>query len=184
MKIGVFFGSRNPEHDVSIITGCLTIKGLKEMGHEVVPVYIGKDGVWYVDNLIGELEFYKQKDYFQKIKQFSGFNLNLSKLGSLVLEKNSFFSSKKFEIELAFPAFHGQNGEDGTVQGLFELMNIPYTGCDVMSSAIAMDKVMTKLFYQRFNFPTTNFKFFLKHEWLKNSEELITEIEDNLALFF
>lgn len=180
MKIGVFFGSRNPEHDVSIITGCLVAKGLKEMGHEVIPVYIGKDGVWYVDPGLRDLDFYKQKDYLQKIKSFSGFSLNLSQLGKIILERNSLFSPKKFEIELAFPAFHGQNGEDGTIQGLFELMNVPYVGCDVISSAIAMDKVSTKLFYQRFNLPTTNFKYFLKHEWLKNAEELLKDIEDGL----
>jgi D-alanine-D-alanine ligase len=182
MKVAVLFGSRNPEHDVSIITGQLIISGLKELGHEVIPVYIAKDGVWHVGEELGVLEFFKAVDVKAKLKDFGGYNLDMSQIGKLVLKKhNNMFSTKEFEAEIAFPAFHGQNGEDGTIQGLLEMLNVPYVGCDVTSSALTIDKVLTKLMYQRFNVPTTKFVYFNTKEWLEAKDKLIGEIEGNLT---
>lgn len=179
MKIGVFFGSRSPEHDVSIITGQLIISGLRDLGHEVIPVYISKYGQWFAGEELGNIDFFKQKDYLSKLNS-QRFGLDLSQKNKFVLHKQSLFGGKQYEIDLAFPAFHGQNGEDGTIQGLFELMNIPYVGCDVASSAIAMDKVLTKLMYEKFGIPTTKFRYFDKKTWEENSVNLIKEIESEL----
>lgn len=179
MRVGVFFGSRSPEHDVSIITGQLIITGLKELGHEVVPVYISKEGKWYAGEELGSLEFFKQKDYEEKLKSHH-FGLDLNQKGKFVLHKIAMFGGKQYEIDLAFPAIHGQNGEDGTIQGLFELMNIPYVGCDVASSAISIDKVLTKLMYEQFNIPTTKFEYFMSEDWASDSSHLIERIERRL----
>jgi D-alanine-D-alanine ligase len=175
MKIAVFFGSRNPEHDVSIITGQLIISGLKEMGYDVLPVYIGKTGTWFVGKELGDLEFFKEKNYESKLSRFGGFSLDLRATGKLVLQSSGLMSSRKYEADLAFPAIHGQNGEDGTLQGLFEIMNIPYVGCDVTASTIAIDKVLTKLMYQRFDIPTTDFIYFNKSDWASQKESLMGE---------
>lgn len=179
MKVGVFFGSRSPEHDVSIITAQLIISGLKDLGHEVIPVYIGKDGKWYVSEDLANLDFFKQKNYEHKLKNLH-FGLDLSQKGKFILHKVSIFGGKSFEIDVAFPAFHGQNGEDGTIQGLFELMNIPYVGCDVASSAISIDKVLTKMMYKSVHIPTTEFVYFTKSEWNEKSSHLIENIERRL----
>jgi len=181
MRVGVFFGSRTPEHDVSIITGQLIISGLKELGHEVVPVYIGKTGIWHAGEELGSLEFFKQPDIDSKLKKFEGFNLDMSQLNKVVLKKQTIFNPKVYEIDLAFPTFQGQNGEDGTIQGIFELLNVPYVGCDVTSSAITMDKVLTKLIYERFNIPTTNFIHFFVRDWKKRKNEIVNEITSNLT---
>jgi len=149
MTIAVFFGSRSPEHDVSIITGTLIVQGLKDLGHTVVPVYIDKKGVWYADEALGALEFYKQKGWGGKLAPYSGFVINTGEAkGKMTISRRG-FGKKSYTIDLAFPALHGLNGEDGTIQGLFEILNVPYVGCDVPSSAIAMDKVLTKQFYQQ-----------------------------------
>ncbi|MEO6729440.1 MAG: D-alanine--D-alanine ligase family protein [Candidatus Dojkabacteria bacterium] len=181
MKVAVFFGSRNPEHDVSIITGQLVISGLKELGHDVVPVYISKDGTWCVGEELGNLDFFKNENYKNELKNYEGYSLQMNSIGKIHLKKQSMFGSKEFIADIAFPAIHGQNGEDGTIQGLFEMLNVPYVGCDVASSANAMDKVNTKLFYQRFNIPTTKFVFFFTNEWLEKKDSILADISKNLA---
>ncbi len=181
MNIGVFFGSRSPEHDVSIITGQLIINGLKELNENVIPVYLDKEGKWYVGDELGDINFFKQKDYKNNLEKFAGYNLVLSETKKIVLRKNGRLSSKEYAIDMAFPAFHGQNGEDGTIQGLFELLNVPYVGCDVVSSAMTMDKVITKIFYQKFDIPTTNFVYFENNDWVNRKNEILDEIKEKLT---
>jgi len=178
MNIAVFFGGKNTEHDVSIITGQLVISGLKDLGHTVYPVYISKEGKWYISEKMDNVEFFKNPN----IKLEGEVNLNFAQNqnGKIAFKTKGLFSSKEYNIDLAFPALHGRNGEDGTIQGLFELLNIPYVGCDVVSSAIAMDKALTKLFYQRFNFPTTKFVAFDNSRWENDRKALLTEIKTTL----
>ncbi|MEI7426210.1 MAG: D-alanine--D-alanine ligase family protein [Candidatus Moraniibacteriota bacterium] len=180
MNIGVFFGGKSPEHDVSIITGQLVISELKKMQHNVVPIYLGKNGEWHIDNELGQLNFFQDKNKTKKLLEFSQFNLDLQKAqGKLVFQKKGLLG-KVIEIDLAFPAFHGSNGEDGTIQGLFELFNVPYVGCDVPSSAIAFDKILTKTYYKSTDVPTTNFMFFDRHDWERDKTKIILEIKNSL----
>jgi D-alanine-D-alanine ligase len=179
--IGVFFGSRNPEHDVSIITGQLIISGLKKLGYPVVPIYINKEGSWYVGEQFGHLgQFSDPKPTFNKKDTQWVLDLE-SSVGKLVFQKKG-FAGKKLVVDLAFPAFHGQNGEDGTFQGLCELLNVPYVGCDVASSAITMDKVMTKLLYKAAAIPGTDSIFFTKSEWDANKVSIMGNIVKSLHL--
>ncbi len=167
--IGVFFGSRSPEHDVSIITGQLVISALRNMDYKVVPVYIGKAGQWYVGEDLGNLSFFSAGPYEQKLKNFKEYYLDLeTSVGKCVLVKKG-WNKQKINIDIAFPALHGSYGEDGTIQGLFEMLNVPYVGCDVPSSAIAMDKVLTKQLYQANNLPTTDFIVLQQGDLLPNA---------------
>lgn len=182
--IGVFFGSRSPEHDVSIITACLIISGLRDLGYKIVPIYIGKDGVWYVHDELGEIEFFQDKNYQMKLKSHEGWSISLGEhKNQMVLERGGLLK-KSVVIDVAFPAFHGRNGEDGTIQGLFELQNIPYVGCDVLSSALSMHKVMTKEFYEHAGIPTTSFVSFNRKHWNVHRFDIRSEIEKlKLPLF-
>lgn len=94
--------------------------------------------------------------------------------GKLVFKQKKIFG-KTITIDLAFPALHGSYGEDGTIQGLFEMFDIPYVGCGVTASAIAMDKVFTKLLYRAHAIPTTNFIFFTSREWTSEKENIMRE---------
>ena len=149
MNIGVFFGGKSPEHDVSIITGQLIISELRKTNHNIVPVYLGKNGEWHLDEKLGKLKFFLDENgKDEALKNFGKYDIDLeASRGKMVFVKKG-LTRKKVEIDLAFPAFHGSNGEDGTIQGLWEIFNIGYVGCDVASSAIAMDKILTKLFYK------------------------------------
>lgn len=178
MNIAVFFGGKNTEHDVSIITGQLIISGLKGLGHTVFPVYISKEGKWYISEKMDNVEFFKNPNL--KLEGEISLNLAQNQNGKIIFKTGGLFNSKEYSIDLAFPALHGKNGEDGTIQGLFELLNIPYVGCDVVSSAISMDKALTKLFYQRFKFPTTKFVAFDNSRWENDRKALLTEIKTTL----
>lgn len=175
--IGVFFGSRSPEHDVSIITGELIISGLKGLGFPVVPVYIGKGGEWYIGDELGKLSYFTNSKHDIAENGFERYYLDLQKSrGKLVFREKRAFG-KTVAVDIAFPALHGSYGEDGAIQGFFEMHDVPYVGCGVPSSAIAMDKVLTKLFYQSLGIPTTKFISFLKEDWSMRREEIIASIK-------
>ena len=174
MTTGVFFGSRSPEHDVSIITAQLVISGLKGLGKKVVPVYLSKKGKWFLGDDLGDLKFFQDKSYEEKLLKYGSYFLDLESSGGKLVFKKKGFLSKEIVIDLAFPAFHGSFGEDGTIQGLFEMLGVPYVGCDVTSSAMTMDKVITKQMYQAEGLPTAKFVFFTKLDWQqKKTESLI-----------
>jgi len=177
-NIGVFFGGKNPEHDISIFTGEMIIGGLRAMGHKVIPVYIDKKGIWFIGEELGDLKIFREGK-FSNYSKLSGWDLDNEIRGKMAFYKKGILK-KKVVIDLAFPAIHGQNGEDGTIQGLFEMFDIPYAGCDVYSSAVAMDKVLTKLIYKASSIPTTDFLSFKNIEWEKSRQEVISKIEKDL----
>jgi len=178
-NIGVFFGGKNPEHDISIFTGEMIIGGLRAMGHKVIPVYIDKKGIWFIGEELGDLKIFREGK-FSNYSKLSGWNLDNEVRGKMVFYKKGFLKTKVI-IDVAFPALHGQNGEDGTIQGLFEMFDMPYVGCDVYSSAVSMDKVLTKLIYKASSIPTTDFLAFKNIEWEKNKQDIINKVEKDLT---
>lgn len=177
--IGVFFGGKSPEHDISILTGQLIISGLRDLGHfNVVPIYISKDGRWFMGEGLGSIQVFQKQMY--DMRKFREYVLDLNASRGILIFRKKGIAHKKISIDVAFPAFHGRNGEDGTIQGLFEMFDIPYVGCDVVSSAIAMDKVLTKLLYQRHALPTVDFVFFEKTQWEKEKQAIMAGIMEKL----
>lgn len=179
MTIGVFFGSKSPEHDVSIITGQLIISELKKTPHQVVPIYLGKNAEWYIDDSLGKLSTFKDLNE-ETLKNFSKYYLDLElSQGKMVFKKKGLVG-KEIVIDLAFPAIHGAYGEDGTIQGMFEMFNVPYVGCDVPASALAMDKILTKILYKAHDIPTSKFTYFNQNDWSNQKTELLDKIESDL----
>ena len=121
-KVVVIFGGISTEHDVSVISAKSVIKNIDKEKYIVSGIYIDKYGRWY------KVDF--NKEY--------GFNIP----ESIIKLENITTYLKDFDV--AFPVLHGLYGEDGKIQGMFEMLNIPYVGCNVLSSAIAMDKVYQK----------------------------------------
>jgi D-alanine-D-alanine ligase len=179
--IGVFFGSRNPEHDISIITGQLIISGLKGNGHNVIPVYLTKDGEWLIGEELGSLETFRKKGVVERLTKEREYVIDLKKSNGNMTFKRNGLSKKEIQIDIAFPAIHGEYGEDGTIQGLFEMFDIPYVGCGVTSSAIAMDKVLTKQLYQHHNIPTPDFIYFTKEDWAAHKDDILSKAENTLG---
>jgi len=171
--IGVFFGSQSPEHDISIITAELIIAGLKGLEYNVVPVYITKKGQWMIGEELGNMKLFTGANKEAESKdQFAQYYIDLEEsVGKIVFKKKGLMG-KSVSIDLAFPALHGSFGEDGAIQGLFEMLGVPYVGCNVPSSAIAMDKALTKQIMMVSSVPTTKFVVFDKADW-KNQESRI-----------
>jgi D-alanine-D-alanine ligase len=174
-NIGVFFGGKSPEHDVSIITGQVIISGLKKTGFNPIPIYINKEGIWFIGKELDNIKIFTS-DSFEKYKKLSNYYIDLTSKGKLTFIHKGLLKTK-IVVDVAFPALHGMNGEDGTIQGLFEILNVPYVGCNVESSATSMDKVTTKLIYRANNIPTTDFVFYNHFEWQKNKQKCIDEIK-------
>lgn len=144
--IAVIFGGRSTEHDVSIITAIASIIKPLELTKEYIveAIYIAKDGSWYWDDKLKEIELFTSgeiEDFMHKAPK-----VHLLFDNGLTLVKSSQFAGRKMykKIDVVFPAMHGTHGEDGDLMGLLEMANVPYVGCGVAASAVAMDKVLAK----------------------------------------
>lgn len=132
MKLAVIFGGMSTEHDVSIVSGISVIKNLNKEKYEVFPIYIDEEGNWYKYNEdIQNIGKIKVGDKITKIEEIQNPIIYLK------------------QMDCIFPVLHGLYGEDGTIQGLFELLKIPYVGCKVLSSSISMDKAYTKIILEK-----------------------------------
>ena len=180
--IGVFFGGQSPEHEISIITGEFIIAEMQKMGLRVAAVYVDRDGAWYSDESIAKLAFFKG-EYAKELAQLPEYYLNLGQSEyKLALQQKGVFGMGKINIEYIFPAFHGLYGEDGTVQGLAEFFQVPYAGCGIYASAIAVDKVLTKQLLQSLDIPTTEFLVVDKQEYNAGADAAEKKIQETLGL--
>lgn len=139
-NVAVFFGGTSVEHDVSVITGVLTVNTLDKSSYNAVPVYVAEDGKWYYDEILKDIDVYK--------------NLNVKKLKRVVLAAgdNVLYRMKKNRLTPVFPisavinCLHGERGEDGSLAGYVNMCGISFASPSIAASAIGMDKVLTKKF--------------------------------------
>lgn len=170
-KILVVFGGKSAEHDISIITGLQVLKNVNRNKFDVFPLYISKKG---------EFLFGKKLENFET---YANFNENkFKKVAFIPGTKNIYFKQagllkKGFEVDCMVMCLHGLNGEDGTVQGLFELCEIAYTSCNVVSSAICMDKAIMKDVLRANNILTPNNISFHKTEFYLEEEKFLKIVE-------
>lgn len=160
----MIFGGRSAEHDVSIITAHTpVIDSLLASGaYDVWPVYISREGHWYADKRLNDLSFFKREGWEEEIRGWK--QIRLSFEDGLVFEWPGFFG-KRAKIDLVFPAMHGTNGEDGALMGVLRMANVPFVGCDVAASAVAMDKVLTKQVVAAEGMPVVPYVWFTRAEW-------------------
>jgi len=173
--IAVIFGGRSAEHDVSIITAHTPIiQSLLAMGQfDVWPIYIAKDGSWYSDQAMNDLAYFKQ-DNFQS-------NLARQKKAQILFDNGlkiiwPGIRSKTIQVDIAFPAMHGTFGEDGSLMGLLRMAGIPFVGCDLFASTVAMDKVLTKQVLAAESIPVVPYVWFTKNDWEMNGSIWIEKI--------
>lgn len=163
-NIAVIFGGRSAEHDVSIITAHTPIiQSLLATGmFDVWPIYIAKDGSWYSDQVMNDISYFKQENFEA--------NLSKQKKVQILFDKGlkiiwPGIRSRIVQIDMAFPAMHGTFGEDGSLMGLLRMADIPFVGCDLFASAVAMDKVLTKQIISTENIPIVPYVWFTKNDW-------------------
>ena len=153
-RVAVFFGGRSPEHDVSVITGLQALKALDQERFVAFPVYIDPRGRWMVGEKLGERRNYLPDARTEGELTEVSLALGPSGRGALTPKRSGLFGRRAAsEFDVALLAFHGLGGEDGQMQGLLELANLPYTGMRTLASAVFMDKVATKLLLRGLDIP-------------------------------
>lgn len=182
LKLGVFFGSRSVEHEISIITALQAIAQLKsDPTIEIVPVYITKSGDWYTGEELLDLDNYK--DIPKLLKRTHKINL-VREDGTVYLMPSpvpAVAAHRLGSIDVALPILHGSFGEDGTLQGFFEHMQIPYAGCRTMAAATTMDKIMTKLVLRSVGVKVVEDVWFNAEDFLAAPDEWVDNIEKKLG---
>jgi len=178
--IAVVFGSRSTEHDVSIITALVAIIKPLELSQkfEVVPVYIAKDGRWFSDPGLKNVVLYRSGQLETFLAKLRPLSVQFDQ--GLKLVQNKGFKTRIQNIDVVFPALHGTHGEDGELMGLCELADVPYVGCDVPSSVVAMDKVLAKQVAAAHGVPTAKFVAFTKTEFAAQPKTWVKQINDDL----
>jgi D-alanine-D-alanine ligase len=163
--IAVIFGGKSAEHDVSIITAHIPIiETLEASGQfDVWPVYISKEGRWYCDKVMNDLSFFKQPNWEAKVAAMRPVSLSLS--DGFEISWPGFFA-KRQKLDIVFPAMHGTYGEDGSLMGVLRMAHVPFVGCDIFASAVAMDKVLTKQVAAAEGLPVVPYVWFTRAQWL------------------
>ena len=140
MNLGVIMGGMSTEHYVSIVSGTSIVNNLNKKKYKIFPIYIDLKGNWY--------------KYIKPIEE-----IEILQVGEIPQELEKINNEIEYlkNMDVVFPALHGLYGEDGTIQGLLELLNVKYVGCKVLASAVSMDKVYTKILFEKANIPQANY---------------------------
>ena len=168
LRVGVIFGGRSGEHEVSLASAASVIRALDPEKYEAVPIGIGKDGRWFIGTPA-------QKMLPDVLRQ--GHRVMLSadpSVGALLPLEDRAAGSQR--VDVIFPVLHGTFGEDGTVQGLLDLAGLPYVGSGVIGSAVGMDKDMAKRLFLQAGLPTGDFLAILRSEWEKGRERIMKAV--------
>lgn len=185
MNIAVFFGSRSCEHDVSIVSALQCMEATKAAGFEVTPVYISRDGLWYTGAPLENIETFREFNPMTKgiTRVTLDVTANAGDLWAWPPQRAGLFAkvpAPLCHIDCVIPVFHGWHGEDGTIQGLLEMANIPYASSGVLGSAIGMDKIAMKQILRGAGFPVLDFVWFTREQLKKDRKAVIERVEKEI----
>jgi len=175
LKIGVIFGGQSGEHEVSLMSATSIMKVMDKSKYDIIPIGITKDGRWHV--FLGDISKIEDGSWEKEahpalIPPDTGYKC--------IVTLDNGVETRHY-IDVMFPVLHGPRGEDGTVQGLFELMNIPYVSCGVGSSAVCMDKVFSKQILSNAGLPVVDYLVFYKHDLPNKLPQIISDVEAHLG---
>ncbi len=181
ITVGVLFGGRSVENEISVVTASQVMESMDREKYEIVPIYIAKTGKWYTGKELLDLKRYKDMPslfrdctevYFKSI------------YGDRNLYSNGGFLGRGkvvARIDTILPTLHGTNCEDGTLQGVLEVIGIPYVGCNTFASANGMDKISMKQILRDSGISVVDFVWFTDKEWDHSHKETVEKIEKSLA---
>lgn len=179
-NVAVIFGGRTTEHDVSVITGVQFMENMDKGKYNVIPVFVDGNGIWYSGDELFNIDSYKHfEDIRTKLTEV--YIAPIPNINALLNVHPKVFGKKEFaKLDIAVVSIHGMNGEDGTIQGLLELANIPYVSSGVLGSSIGMDKIAMKAIFKGNSLPILKYEYFLRSEWQKSKNDIIAKLESNL----
>jgi len=185
LRVGVIFGGRSGEHEVSVRSARAIIEAIDQKKFEVVPIAIGKDGKWLGPSQSTQL---LPTAVHRLLRSKPGDDPgDVALLGDpshkgLISLRPQASSAVAEKLDVVFPALHGPFGEDGTLQGLLEMADIPYVGCGVLASSCGMDKVTMKSLFVQAGLPICKHIWFLRSQWRSNPEKILRNVKGNLGL--
>ena len=175
IRIGVIFGGKSVEHEISIISAITAMYKIDEEKYDIVPIYIAKDGEWYTGEILREIDTFKDMNLLTRYT--NNVVLYKDKDKFVLKKKHSLFNKVVDEIDIAFPITHGTNVEDGTLQGYLQTIDIPYVGPNVYASVVGQDKVYMKAIFQERGLPMAKGTWFYDSDFKKEEDKIIKEIE-------
>ncbi|MDE6301436.1 MAG: D-alanine--D-alanine ligase [Muribaculaceae bacterium] len=180
-KVGVFFGGRSTEHEISVISANQAINAFNPEKYEIIPIYLSKEGRWYTGKDLLTLSNYKNipallekctEVYMRPV--YGDFNLYNA--------RKSLFGKEVFDtLDIAVPVLHGTNVEDGKFEGVLETIGIPYAGCDTLASANGMDKITMKMILRSEGIPVVDYVWFTDRRWNSDRDAVIKNVEETLG---
>ena len=180
IKVGVFFGGKSVEHEISIISAVQAMLSLDTEKYDVIPVYMTKDNKFYTGEQLKDIENYKDiKALLEKAQRIVLQNID-GKVTLLSYPFKKFGKNEVDYIDVALPVVHGTNVEDGNLQGYLHMLEVPYCGCDVISSAVGMDKFAQKAIMASNGIPVLPAKCFDMKKYNKESKQILEDIEKDI----
>ena len=182
LHLGVLYGSRSCEHEVSIISALQLIRAVDRSKYDVIPVYITQHGEWFTGDALMDMKLYTNFDPYKAGLKRVQLDLTAGS-GALVHYEpgkgllHGLREEIVARIDCFIPVFHGLHGEDGSVQGLLELANIPYTSTGIAGSAIGMDKIIMKRFFQGMGYPVLKGVECIRRDWQSAPDGLLDRVE-------
>ena len=175
IKLGVIFGGESVEHEVSVISAVQAMENLNQDKYDIVPIYISKDRIWYTGKMLMDIDVYKD---FDDLKRYAK-EVTLTKKGDrfVLMSTNSIFRKEVTDVDIMFPIVHGNNVEDGSIQGYLDSIGIPYVGSNVLGSALGQDKVVMKQLFNSANLPVVDYTWFYENEYSENKDNILKDIK-------
>lgn len=178
IRVGVIFGGRSGEHEVSLRSAESIINAIDKSKYEVVPIGIGKDGRWLVSGDARAMipQSIMESNHHQQVAIIG----DPTRRGLMQLDGEDRGASG-LSLDVVFPVLHGTYGEDGTIQGLLEMAGVPYVGCGVLASATGMDKVVMKRLFEQAGLTVGPYEYFLRSAWEENPDTVINKLARSLG---
>lgn len=177
LRVGVLFGGRSGEHEVSLMSATSVIEAMDKSKYEIIPIGITKTGRWVMSPDALEL----LKSNRQARVEANVYVLADPTNRALVWRDVATNRLKKQQLDVAVPILHGPFGEDGTIQGLLEMADIPYVGAGVMASAVGMDKGIMKMLFRHRGLPVVDFQTYKRLDWKRDPDRIVRDIEGGIG---
>ncbi len=184
-RVGVIFGGRSGEHEISIRSAKTVIEQIDREKYEAIPIAITREGKWL--NPADSVALFPAETQGQLSESLDGLKLDsVALIGDTAYKGLTDLATVEPQksvtgIDVIFPVLHGTYGEDGTIQGLFEMADIPYVGCGVLGSSCGMDKVTMKILFRDAGLPICRHVWFLRSEFERDADTVVKQIEKNLG---
>lgn len=179
--IGVFFGGRSVEHEISVLTALQAMYAIEASRYNIIPIYISKEGRWYSGEPLMTVSNYKDMTALKSRCEEVYMNPEYGDYNLYRRKKPLFGSRIVATLDVVIPALHGTNGEDGVFQGLLETIGIPFAGCDTLSAAIGMDKIVMKMVLEHSGIPVVDYVWFTDKQWAMTRDKWVEEIERKIG---